>query len=151
MFVIIDVYSKNKTSLKLFNNCFLTEELTEKFKFNVIKTVFTKPVKKKVFTVLKSPHVNKVAQEHFEYKVYKSRVSCFVPQFPLFLIFLKKLKFSFFSDINCKIKLVVNTKIYKKKVKKLLNINDYEFDFNEFNLTDYFKILTISGECFLKF
>ena len=79
MFVIIDIYSKNYKSLKNFLSVFNDETIIKKLKISILKNKAKKPLKKKVITVLKSPHVNKTAQEKFEYRVYKERVKCFVP------------------------------------------------------------------------
>ena len=149
MFVIIDIYSKNKHSLQLFCECFLAKNLAEKFRFNTIKVSAAKKIKIKKFTILKSPHVNKTAQEQFEHRVYKRQVRCFVPQFPLFMMFFKKLRFHFLSDINCKIKIISNIKANKRKFQ--FNTDTYKLNVKTFNLLEYLKILSLSGECFLLF
>ena len=46
-----------------------------------------KKKKKTKFTVLKSPHVNKTAQEQFEYRIYKKQLKCFAFQSVLFLMY----------------------------------------------------------------
>lgn len=146
MFVIIDIYSKNYNSLSLFLNYFLNNKITKKLNIIVFKTTTSQPLQKKVFTVLKSPHVNKTAQEQFEYRMYKKRLKCFIPQFPLFITHFKRLRFNMFSDINFKIKIISNNKAKKKKIKNQFNMNDYCLDLNDLNLKGYLKILTVCGE-----
>ena len=146
MFVIIDIYSKNHSSLSLFLNYFLNNKITTKLQVIVFKTTTSQPLQKKVFTVLKSPHVNKTAQEQFEYRMYKKRLKCFIPQFPLFLAHFKRLRFNMFSDINFKIKIISNNKAKKKKIKNQFNTNDYCLDLNDLSLKSYLKVLAVCGE-----
>lgn len=150
MFIIIDIYSKNFKSLKNFLLFFNNKNIFHKFKILIIKTDSKKPLKKFIITVLKSPHVNKSAQEQFEFKVYKKRLKLFVPQISMFLIFLKKLKTNLFADIKFKLNIISNTKINKKKIKNKININNYKLCYKELNLIKYLKILEILGEYSLK-
>jgi ribosomal protein S10 len=150
MFVIIDIYSKNQTSLKFFTDFLLKNILARKFPITVCTSTTQKPAKKKVFTVLKSPHVNKVAQEQFEFKTYKKRIKCITFQLPLLILILKKVKFSIISDINFKIKFVSDVSSEKKKKKNHFNVNDYCFSKDTLNLIDYFKLLERNGELVLK-
>ena len=116
MFVIIDIYSKNYQSLSNFLEFFCDEKTIHNLKLSLLKIKSQRPIKKKVFTVLKSPHVNKIAQEQFEYRIYKKRLKIFVPQIMLFLILFKKIRFYMFSDLGFKIKLISNLKSEKKKI-----------------------------------
>jgi ribosomal protein S10 len=150
MFVIIDISSKNYKSLNSFLEFFCNEKLIHKLNLSISKTKVQKSKKKKVFTILKSPHVNKTAQEQFEYRIYKKRLKCFVPQIMLFFIFFKKIRFNLFSDLNFKIKLISNFKVEKKKFKNKFNVNNYCLVHEELNLTEYLKLLEISGEFLLK-
>ena len=150
MFVTIDVYSKNSKSLKNFLRFFNSEKITEILKILIVKNKTTKPQKKKVITVLKSPHVNKTAQEKFEYRIYKARLKCFVPQIMLLLIFLKKIKFNSFPDIKFKLNLISNYSIENRNLKTSININNFCLVHKELNLIKYLKLLTFSGEYSLK-
>ena len=58
----------------------------------VSKSSFKKVVKKKVITVLKSPHVNKRAQEQFEFRFYRAQISLFSYRYLLLLVFLRYVK-----------------------------------------------------------
>ena len=150
MFVIIDIYSKNTKSLNYFLEFFCDEKILQKLKIQVLKIKSQKPIKKKVLTVLKSPHVNKVAQEQFEYRIYKKRLKCFVPQISLFLIFFKKVRFNLFSDIKFNINIISNSKIENKKLKNNVNTDNYCLVYKELNLIKYLKLFSISGEYILK-
>jgi ribosomal protein S10 len=151
MYIIIDIYSKNKNSLQYFLNFFDNILLNNKLFIFIFKIKVSKKTKKKIFTVLKSPHVNKSAQESLEQRFYKTRLKCFVPQIHLFLIFIKKLKVSFFSDVAFKIKLVSSTKTVKKQIKYNFNVNKYSLDFDKFNLIKYLKIYEVFGKFRLNF
>nr|UXG53597.1 ribosomal protein S10 [Phytophthora cacuminis] len=75
------------------------------FKNIKINGLFQVKNKKKIFTLLKSPHVNKKSREHFIYKNYTPKIDIkFLNIFKLlnFLILLKKI-FSKNSLINVKI------------------------------------------------
>ncbi len=150
MFVIIDLYSKNRTSLTNFISFFTDEKVIQKLKIFILQSESKKPLKKKIFTVLKSPHVNKSAQDQFEIKTYKKRLKVFVPQILIFLIFLKKLKINLFSDIKFKFNIILNLNNEKKKIKNKINIDNYYLVYKELNLLKYLKILSIAGEFSLK-
>lgn len=91
----------------------LKEKLIKLQQFNKLKNIkipgiFNIKKKKKIFTVLKSPHVNKKSREHFIYKNYLSKIDIkFKNIFNLlnFLILIKK----FLSE-----NLLINIKIIKK-------------------------------------
>ena len=72
MFVNIDIQSKNIKSLtqftKLLSNLMFIEKLNVK---SVSKHSYNKKTYRKIFTVLKSPHVNKKAREQFQLCSYK--------------------------------------------------------------------------------
>merc|ERR1712154_93976 len=102
MFIIIDIYSKNFYALSTFLNSFLNKKICNKLKLIIVKSSLQKTKKKKL-TVLKSPHVNKKAQEQFELHTYKKRIKCFTFKTLLFLVFLKKIKFYLFSEIVIKV------------------------------------------------
>ena len=150
MFIIIDIYSKNFLSLKSFLKVFLNKKTRSKLKLILLKSSLQKTKKKKIFTVLKSPHVNKKAQEQFEHRIYKKRIKCFTFQTFLFLMFLKKIKFYVFSDINIKINIIKNFNNSKKKIKNRLNTDNYKLNFKKLDLTNYLEFFEVYGEFVLK-
>ena len=81
---------------------------SQKIKNMQIPGLFQVKLKKKIFTLLKSPHVNKKSREHFIYKNYLTKIDIkFKNIFQLFnfLILIKK----FFSENS-----LMNIKIIKK-------------------------------------
>ena len=70
MFIQITLYSKNKQSLENFV-IFLNKMLLNKTILAKVISLKTTKLSKKRFTVIKSPHVNKHSQEHFETLSYK--------------------------------------------------------------------------------
>nr|AEP41524.1 40S ribosomal protein S10 [Phytophthora cf. cryptogea FM-2011]AFQ02255.1 40S ribosomal protein S10 [Phytophthora cf. cryptogea 1 FM-2012]AFQ02256.1 40S ribosomal protein S10 [Phytophthora cf. cryptogea 1 FM-2012]UXG53601.1 ribosomal protein S10 [Phytophthora pseudocryptogea] len=77
----------------------LKQKLLKLKKFNKLKNIQIKGIfqtknKNKIFTLLKSPHVNKKSREHFIYKNYTPKIDIkFTNIFQLFnfLILIKKL------------------------------------------------------------
>lgn len=87
----------------------ITLKKNTKLKNIQIPGIFKTKLKKKIFTLLKSPHVNKKAREQFLYTKYLSKVEIkFKTIFQLFnfLILVKK----YLSE-----NLLLNIKIIKKK------------------------------------
>lgn len=117
------VVTKNKNSLKTFL-LFFNEHINKNF--NCVKKSFPKIKSKTIFTLLKSPHVNKTAQEQFEIKVLTLQLSIIASQIFKFLIFLKKLKNNIFADINFKVKFLTDLKKDNLFKKKLLNIDKFK-------------------------
>jgi hypothetical protein len=94
---------------------FQSVQRTDKLKINQFKNIkinnfFNIKKKKKIFTLLKSPHVNKKSREHFIYKNYTKKVDLnFINVFQLinFIILLKK---------KLSNKFLIKTKIIKKSI-----------------------------------
>jgi ribosomal protein S10 len=99
MFFYLKISCKDQRILKKFLYLFTKLE-----SFPIVIKSFPKSEKRKFVTVLKSPHVNKTAQEQFEYRYYSRHllVRSFKP-LTLFL-FLKKLKNLSFAGINFEVK-----------------------------------------------
>ena len=113
MYLNIAIRSKNYNSLKSFVRIFKILTQTEELKLNKILKVFQKKRFKKIFTILRSPHVNKSAQEQFEYNLFAKHVNIKSHQILKTLIILKKIKTISFSDIELKIKFIINPKSKK--------------------------------------
>ena len=97
----ITIISKNKSSIKNFF-IFFDQALNN---FNTIKKHLKKKQKRKFLTILKSPHVNKVAQEQFEARLFSNQVSVYYsPKNLQLLILLKKIKTHIFPDVKIKIR-----------------------------------------------
>ena len=110
MFFHIKVSAKDKKVLENFGQFISKLQLTS----NSLRLLSKRNLRKFV-TVLKSPHVNKTAQEQFEFRVYTKEfiISSFKP-LTLFLI-LKKINDSSFSGLNLKIE-----SLFKQNSKKKL-------------------------------
>jgi hypothetical protein len=81
--------------------------------------------KQKVFTLLKSPHVNKKAQEQFGIQYFSKKINLNINTIFRFLIFLKKLKMYSFAKINIKIETFIFT-TKTKSLLKIFNIKNYK-------------------------
>lgn len=103
---------------------FLNKYMNKNFKS--INFYFSKKKNKKVITLLKSPHVNKTAQEQFEIKFFNFKLKVITTQAFKFLIFLKKIKNYTFADIQIKIKFLNNSKNQFLLKRKILNINNFK-------------------------
>lgn len=100
----INEFKKNLLKIKKFY----------KFKNLKIKGIFKVKNKNKIFTLLKSPHVNKKSREQFIYKNYVQKIDLkFINIFKLFnfLIIFKKILSKNF---------LINIKILKKNKKNML-------------------------------
>lgn len=95
------IKTKNKNSLRKFLY-FLKKNVNKNF--NTINFYFPKKINKKVITLLKSPHVNKTAQEQFEIRLFTIQLKIVTTQAFKFLIFLKRIKNFSFADIQLKTK-----------------------------------------------
>lgn len=137
MLLKITLITKNIISLK---RCIKTFYNIKYFKFlqlNKNYIIYSKKQKRKFFTVLKSPHVNKTAQEQFELCFFSKDIKFKSFQLLKILIFLKKLQKISFSDISIKIKFVIKNFFKKDKIKKQFklykfsNVKEFLF-FNQF-------------------
>jgi ribosomal protein S10 len=114
MFFQLQIVSKDKKVLKNFLRFFFELQKTSST-WNVISS----SNKKDVITVLKSPHVNKTAQEQFEYRTYSKffLINSFKPS--IFLLTLKKIKGLSFSGVSLK---VTGLSSQGKKFSKTLSL-----------------------------
>jgi hypothetical protein len=134
--------------------------------FKIVKKYFQKKTKKSFIAILKSPHVNKKAQEQFETHFYSKQLSIYSTKKLKYLFFLKKIKNNIFSDLKLKIKFTPNFSsvkelnfFFKSKNYVLIGLNKnfisqkisltnkkifIQFNFSLVN--KILKILDISGE-----
>lgn len=151
--------SKNKTFSQ--NSFIFFKNLFKIF----LTSYYQKQKQKQKFTLLKSPHVNKTAQEQFEYRLfYKDLKLQFLnkKKNKLFLILFKKFKNNLFSHSKLNLKLFINKQNFKKQITitkfKLLNINKtlkkqqlkLENKTKYKKLKKYLKFLDLYGEIMLK-
>lgn len=113
--------------------------LTYNFKFfknnllnsNTIKKHFQKRAKKHFLTILKSPHVNKSAQEQFEAHIFSKQLSIFSPKHLKQIYVLKKIKNNLFSDIKVKVKYSVNKNNKNKLRLQTFNPDNFRLNINK--------------------
>jgi ribosomal protein S10 len=116
--------SKNKNSL---NSAFLFFLNMSALNFKIIKKYFQKKTKKSFLTILKSPHVNKKAQEQFETRFYSKQFSVYSTKKLKYLFFFKKIQNNIFSDVKLKIKFATNCCKEKKLNFLSFELNNYVF------------------------
>lgn len=102
---LLKISSKNEKSLNNFLSFFFN---CLKTKFNIIQKSVTTNNTKKVVTLLKSPHVNKVAQEQFEIRVFHKQSLTKSFDLEKNLIFIKKISNKLFKDVLVKVELKAN-------------------------------------------
>ena len=121
----IILQSKNKISM---NNFLFYLKYITKFSLNILKKFLKKKIKKKKLTILTSPHINKKAQEQFETRFLKKKITIQITKNFGYLVFLKNLNFNLFPDIKLKIVSIA-------KNKKNYNLNDYKvFKYRNFEI-----------------
>lgn len=119
---------------------------------------------KKFITVLKSPHVNKTAQEQFEFRYYNCQCLVFSPKPLLFMLVLKRLfRFTFLGlrlelkvlliPNNCK-KKIIDPDIFlmqtrKNKILNVENKNNAELVKSE-KIVKYIQTFDMFGEAQLR-
>lgn len=155
MFFFIKISSKNKETLQLF--LMFLSKLENK---NLLIKYFPKQKIKKFITVLKSPHINKSAQEQFEFRVYTKKLRICSTQHLKFLYFLKKSQITIFPFINLKLEGIYNLKSQLNLISSKLDpvkFNTNFFNQNKFksnsqsqNLIQYFNLLDCYGEYCIK-
>jgi ribosomal protein S10 len=160
MFFYIKASSKDKKVLEKFS-WFLSKLETSTF----ILKCFSKQKKRKFITILKSPHINKTAQEQFEFRFYSKRflINSFQPL--TFLFILKKIKNLSFSGLNLEVKSLLEYNEKNKNFLKLISPDNLTLnikrDCNKQKLANksfsqnlllkkYIQLFDCYGETFLK-
>ena len=99
MFFYLKVSCKDKRILEKFMKVFVKIKSLPIF----IKP-FPRHKRRKFITILKSPHVNKTAQEQFEYRFFSKHFLVFSPKPRTLFLLLKKLNNLSFSGIKLEVK-----------------------------------------------
>lgn len=164
----LKILSKNEKSLKTFLS-FFSNNL--KNKFNIIQKLTTPRNSKKVITLLKSPHVNKIAQEHFETRIFTIHMQLKSFYLERNLIFLKKNLNKLFQDISINLKCITNKNLNVEDKLLIFYPDNFKLSINKryktnlkrskqkgksktinlkksflFNLTKFLKVVSIFGE-----
>nr|AEP20743.1 ribosomal protein S10 [Kryptoperidinium foliaceum endosymbiont] len=103
MFLKFKVSSKDRRTLEKFLS-FLQRLTTS----STILKHFSKQKKRKVVTILKSPHVNKTAQEQFEFRFYNKEFLVNSTQPFTFFLIIKKTKNLSFPGLKLEVKSLLN-------------------------------------------
>ena len=137
--VILKVKYKKRYLIKKWN---LTKKNKKKIKIDGFLSYLQQKQNRKIFTILKSPHVNKTAQEQIEYRQFSKQIVIFSFQIFKFLILLKKIQNNIFPDIKIQIKYIIKNKTTEKT--KLIAINPDNFRIKSF-FYDKNNTLTITN------
>lgn len=116
MFFYLKVSCKDKKILEKFTRVF-----TKIKSLPIFVKPFPKHEKRKFITILKSPHVNKTAQEQFEYRFFSKHFLVFSVKPQIFFLLFKKLKNLSFSGIKLEVKGVFEKNMTNKYILKLVN------------------------------
>jgi ribosomal protein S10 len=150
MFLYFKVSSKDDKILKKFLQFLLKLNTSP-----VVIKYASKQQKRKFVTILKSPHINKTAQEQFEFRHYsKEFIVNSVKPLTFFLI-IKKLKNLSFSGLKLEVKGLLN---FEKKNKSFLNqldpdnivLNQYKTSTPLYLHKRYIQLFDCYGEMWLK-
>jgi ribosomal protein S10 len=141
MFFYLKVSCKDKRILKKF-----TTVLTKIKSLSIFLKSFPTYEKRKFVTVLKSPHVNKTAQEQFEYRYYCKRFLIWSVKPLIFFSLLKKLKNLSFLGINLEVKgLFERNKTNKHSLKMISPDNIILTDIPKMYVSHKFKVNKQAG------
>ena len=150
MHFFIKASSKNKTSLQNFL-IFISD-----FNFPLkLVANFPNKKKKKFLTVLKSPHVNKDAQDQFEFKYFSKNIIVYSNQPKLFLFVFKKILNTSFADLDIKLYSSINVfsdnqyitnNHLNPRIVKINFINFKKTNKNFVKLTNYLELCDCYGE-----
>ena len=157
MFISISITSKNVESVKKFVS-FLNDLCSQKhFKNYSFLKYFKVPSSKKVFTLLKSPHVNKTAQSQFEFLIFVSKVNLYSFKISKFLFALKNTNLKLFPDVKIKISFYFDLKKLKNKKENIFELDQYRLGNSDDLLKNkdekiktYLKLLDMYGEITFK-
>ena len=155
LFMFINIYlsSKNYTSLNTFLRFFVKMIKNKHIKTSAFLAQHSKPRLTKKFSILKSPHVNKKAQDQFEFHVYKKQLSLYSFQGLKVLMILKRIQCKLFADVKIKVGVVFNDSKLHKKIRKNLNPNRIILKKNKVNDSlskVYLQLLDMHGETHFK-
>jgi ribosomal protein S10 len=125
MLIDLKVISKNKTSLIFFFKTI--SKICDKKEFRLIFFLKKFQPRKinRIFTVLKSPHVNKIAQEQFQYHLLSKTIKFYTVQSLKLIVLLRRLQVEFFSDIQIKVYFSIKESNLKRFQNQILNPKVY--------------------------
>ena len=96
----------------------------------MLKSILIRKKKKKKLTILKSPHINKTAQEQFEARIFSKKLIIYPIKNSKYLAFFKKIRNNLFSDIYIKTKFSLNKTAENNLKLKIFNPNNFKINKN---------------------
>lgn len=148
----IQFYYKDKTALKKYFRFIKKHETSVSIKWLKQKG------SRKIITLLKSPHVNKSAQEQFKIMNLKTKTNRLTIKKLNQLLIFKLLKNFGSSTLRFNIKINTAAQIKKKLTSKCIKLNNFKLNLfetkkksdtkNDFKMISSFKILDAYGELF---
>ena len=124
----LKITSKNEKSLKKFLLFFFKHLNT---KFNIIQKSVITHSNRKIITLLKSPHVNKTAQEHFEVRLFTKKVLVEGIRLKKNLMFLKKILDKLFQEIYIQLEFKTNKNVNKINELLMFSSDNFKLPSNE--------------------
>lgn len=121
----INIESKSKKHLENFL-LFFSKSLKN---YNLINKLLSKKKKRKILTILKSPHVNKKAQEQFQFNIYYKNINLYSVQNKIALLFIKRINSTIFSNVKIQIKFPINSNLIKNTQTKIFNPTNFKLNF----------------------
>lgn len=123
----------------------------------VVLKYFSKQNKRKFITILKSPHVNKTAQEQFEFRYYSKEFLISSPKPFTFFLIIKKIKNLSFPSLKLQVKGLFNSDKRSEKFLKLANPDNIILKPEKFKTISaltfqkkYVQLFDYYGELYLK-
>jgi len=139
--------------LNTFLRFFFKISKNKQLKTNIFSVQHSKPRLTKKFSILKSPHVNKKAQDQFEFHVYRKQLSLYSFQGLKLLMILKKIQCKLFADVKIKVEFVLNESKFNTETHKKFNPNEFFLKKNKINSLSsksYLQLLDIYGDAYFK-
>ena len=122
----ITIISKNENTIKNIYKIFQKLDNNKNLNLNIVKKYLQNKNKKHILSILKSPHVNKIAQEQFELGfIYRKILIKPTTKNLKFLILLKKMGLNLFHDAKI-IANLVSKKKFKNHNYELFNLNNFK-------------------------
>lgn len=151
MLIYLFVYANNYKTLANFTRLLNKINYTRKTKLKLFLTQTQNKKQSKIFTVLKSPHVNKKAQEHFKLLKYTKKIKLCSFKLSKLLILLKKVHHHLFPNMHLKVKvMLLNSDTKKDLLDPNIFILNNSKKLLKANSSTYLKIVDSFGEVLLK-
>lgn len=149
MVIYLYISSKSLNSLKKFTKIIKKINTTSVLKTKVLG-VDKKIKQKKVMSVLKSPHVNKTAQEQFETVTYGRRILVCSYNYLLLFLLVKEISNKVFPELTVKLKFKLQHRVSVNVSKTAVNPRNQKLINNISVTKEYLKIFDCYGELLIQ-